>query len=105
MKLFSNNPNQLSSFSYIDVELVDPSRKMHIFSGIALPAFRIDDGSIHRTTCEVDLGIALPDAQQMAAQVGLSSIINDESSLFAVDNARVEIQGGTGGTRPYMGLT
>jgi hypothetical protein len=45
----------------------------------------------------VDLGIALPDAQQTVAQVGLASIINDESSfLFAVDNARVEIEAGTG---------
>ena len=98
MKLFSNNPDHVSSFSYIDVELVDPSRKMYIFSGIAIPAFEIDDdGSIHRATCEVDLGIALPDAQQAVAQVGLASIVNDESSfVFAVDNARVEIQGGTG---------
>lgn len=98
MKLFSNDPSQVSSFSYIGVELVDPSRMMHILSGIAIPAFHTDDaGSTHRTTCEIDLGIALPDAQQAVAQVGLGSIINDESSfLFAVDNARVEIEGGTG---------
>ena len=98
MKLFSNNSDQVSSFSRIEVELVDPSRKMHIFSGIAIPAFRIDDDSaIHSTTCEVDLGIALPDAQQAVAQVGLASIVNNDSSfVFAVDNARVEIQGGTG---------
>ena len=98
MKLFSSNPDQVSSFSYIEVDLVDPSRKMHIFSGIAIPAFRIDDdGSIHTATCEVDSGIALPDAQQGVAQVGLASIVNNESPyVFAVDNARVEIQGGTG---------
>ena len=98
MQLSANDPGQVASFSYIDVELVDPSRRMHIFSGIAIPAFRIDDdGSIHTTTCEVDLGIALPDAQQAVAQVGLASIVNDDSSfLFAVDNARIEIQGATG---------
>jgi hypothetical protein len=98
MKLYSNDVNQVSSFSYLVVELVDPSRKMHILSGIAIPAFDVDDdGTTHYATCEVDLGIALPDAQQAVAQVGLGSIVNDKSSfLFAVDNARVEIAGGTG---------
>ena len=98
MKLFSNRADQVSSFSHLETELIDPTRKMHIFSGIAIPNFDIDDdGSIHRTSCEVDLGIAIPDIQQSAAQVGLASIVNDESAfVFAVDNARIEPQHDTG---------
>jgi hypothetical protein len=96
--LSAANPNQVSSFQHLEVDTVDPTRKLHIFSGIAIAAFHIDDNdSIHRTPVVVDLNIALPDLQQAAAQVGLASISNEESEfVFAVDNARVDAAGSTG---------
>ena len=98
INLSSADANQVASFQTLEVELVDPSRKMFIFSGIAIPSFNSSEGSSNDTIdCHVDLGIALPGAQQAVAQVGLASIINDDSQfLFAVDNAIVEIQKTTG---------
>jgi hypothetical protein len=88
----------VSSFQHLEVSLVDPTRKLHIFSGIAIPGFNIDDNdNIHRVPVAVDLGVALPDLQQATAQVGLASISNDESEfVFATDSARVEASGTTG---------
>jgi hypothetical protein len=96
--LSAANPNQVSSFQHLEVDTVDPTRKLHIFSGIAIPAFHIDDNdSIHRIPVVIDLNMALPDLQQAAAQVGLASISNEESEfVFAVDNARVDAAGATG---------
>jgi len=88
----------VSSFQHLEVDLIDPTRKLHIFSGIAVPGFHIDDNdNIHRIPVVVDLGMALPDLQQATAQVGLASISNDESEfVFATDSARVEASGTTG---------
>src|SRR5215471_8393067 len=96
--LSSANPNEVSSFQHLEVNLIDATRKLHIFSGIAIPSFNIDDNdNIHRDSVVVDLGIALPDLQQAAAQVGLASISNAESEfVFATDNARVDASGATG---------
>jgi len=96
--LSSGDPNQVSSFQHLEVDLIDPTRKLHIFSGIAIPGFHIDDNdNIHRIPVVVDLGMALPDLQQATAQVGLASISNDESEfVFATDSARVEASGTTG---------
>lgn len=98
ISLSSADPNQVASFQTLEVELVDQSRKMFIFSGIAIPSFHSSESSSNDTVdCHVDLGIALPDFQQAVAQVGLASIINDDSQfLFAVDNAIVEFQKPTG---------
>jgi len=96
--LSSRNANEVSSFQHLQVDLIDPTRRLHIFSGIAIPTFEIDDNdNIHRIPVVVDLGMALPDLQQSTAQVGLASISNDESEfVFATDSARVEAGGTTG---------
>jgi len=92
------NKNQVSSFQRLEVDLIDPTRKLYIFSGIAIPSFEIDDNdNIHRITVNVDLGLSLVDFQQGVAQVGLASIANAESEfVLAIDDARVDAISGTG---------
>jgi hypothetical protein len=42
-RLDVHNPNQVSSWKEIDVVLADPTRRMRIISGIAIPEFQVDD--------------------------------------------------------------
>ncbi|MDQ1638371.1 MAG: hypothetical protein QOF62_1710 [Pyrinomonadaceae bacterium] len=86
------NSDQVKSWQYIETTLIDPNRRLHIMSGIAIPAWEInDDSKIYRDLCEVRLGVTLPDFIQATCQVGLASVSNGESSfLFALDEAWVE---------------
>ena len=83
---------QIVSWKEIDTTLIDPNRRLHIMSGIAVPEFYVnDDDKIYRDLCTIDLGVTLPGFIQATCEVGLASIGNNESSfLFALDDAWVE---------------
>jgi hypothetical protein len=38
-----HHPDDVVSYRHIEAVLVDPQRKMHILSGIAVPAFEVND--------------------------------------------------------------
>jgi hypothetical protein len=90
--LFRTNPDQVKSWQHIETTLIDPNRRLHIMSGIAVPGWEInDDDKIYRDLWEVHLGVTLPDFIQATCQVGLASVSNGESSfLFALDESWVE---------------
>ena len=91
MRLDRVNKDQVKSWQYIETTLVDPNRRLHIMSGIAVPGWEInDDDKIYRELCEVYLGVTLPDFIQATCEVGLASVGNGESSfLFALDESWV----------------
>lgn len=87
------NPLQVSSWKEIDVVLAEPTRRMRIISGIAIPEFQVDDpGTPNGDECIVHTGAILPDFIHATCQVGLASITNDESAYtFAIDDAWVDV--------------
>jgi hypothetical protein len=93
-----HDPLQVSSWKEIDVVLADPTRRMRIISGIAIPEIQVDDDDTpNRDECIVHTGAILPDFIQATCQVGLASITNDESSYtFAIDDAWVDVDPANG---------
>jgi hypothetical protein len=92
------NKDHVTSWQHIETPLVDPSQRMHIMSGIAVPRWEVnDDDKIYRDLCIVSLGVTIPDFIQAACQVGLASVSNGESSfLFALDDSWAEPDQDTG---------
>ena len=106
-RLDVHNPNQVSSWKEIDVLLADPTRRMRIISGIAIPEFQVDDDDdASHDECIVHLGAILPDFIQATCQVGLASITNDESAYtFALDDAWVDLDPSNGEVLLHVNLT
>src|SRR4051794_12246240 len=101
-----HHPGDVVSYRHIEAVLVDAHRKMHIISGIAVPAFEVnDDEQIYRGLCTVRLGVTMLNLEQATCQVGLAVVWNDESSfLFAIDDSWVDLDGETGELRLFAKL-
>lgn len=91
--LHSGDTQQVSSASSFEVLVGEPSRQLLVMSGIAIPAFWTNhDEEVNRTEIVVHLGVFVARLEHATAHVGLASIANDETNfLFALDNARVEL--------------
>jgi hypothetical protein len=83
--------NDVDSPGFLDVRLDGSATHYLIFTGIAKPAFAIDDDNINREEVSIDLGVDVTDVLGYTATVGLASIQNDDSSfVFATDSVRLE---------------
>ena len=93
--LHTSDPRQVSSPSVFEVLVGEPARQLVILSGIAIPEFWTNhDEEVNRTEIVVHLGVFVAGLDRATAHVGLASIANDETNfLFALDNARVDVDG------------
>jgi hypothetical protein len=84
-----NDPNQVASPSYLEIDIGEPDKKALVFSGIAIPNWHIDDDSNnHHETAIVNLRYKVLAVDQATISVGLASIFNDDSTfLYATDEA------------------
>jgi hypothetical protein len=98
IELDARDPNRVKSFRHIVAELSDPTKRLHVMSGIAVPGWIVnDDDHVYREQCIVNLGLTLPDFEQATSQVGLASVGNDETAfLMALDDNWVEPDPRTG---------
>jgi hypothetical protein len=96
--LHAHDPAHVSSPSSFEVEIGDPARQLVIFSGIAMPGFRVNhDEEPSGTEVLVKLGMVVAGVDRATAHVGLASIQNDETAfLFAADAVSVHAEEGTG---------
>ena len=93
-----NDPG-IRSWQHIKVDLIDPTRRLHIMSGIAVPGFEVNDqDQTYRGDCEVYLEVTLNKFVQAVCEVGLASISNGESAFtYALEDAWVEPRWARGG--------
>lgn len=100
IELKRTNLTEVISWDYFHVDLIDPRRQLHIMSGIAVPAFEVDDDSQDYTgDCKLNLEVTLPDFQEAVCQVGLASIHKGAESEFKFElgAAKVEPDDSLGG--------
>lgn len=92
------DPQQVSSPTSFDVLIGEPAQRLLICSGIAIPEFWTNhDEEVNRTEIVVKLGVYVSSLDRAVAEVGLASIANDETSfIFALDEATVEVEPGSG---------
>lgn len=100
-----NHPGDVTSYQHLESVLVDPHRRMHIVSGIAVPAFVTnDDEKIYRGVCTVHLGVSMVNLEQATCQVGLAVVWNGKSAfVFAIDDSWVDLDE-AGGLRLFAAL-
>jgi hypothetical protein len=98
--------DQVTSWKEMDVELVDPTRRMHIISGIACPEFYVnDDDSSYAEECVVSLNMQAPDFIQATCQVGLASVSNDDTAFrFALNDSWVEADQNSGELKLHVNI-
>jgi hypothetical protein len=89
-----NDPTQVDGGKrVIEASLGEPDRKLVIFSGIAIPNFRVnDDGRDYAESVRVNLRRTVLAIEQATVTVGLASIGNNDTMFhFTADNASLDI--------------
>jgi hypothetical protein len=95
--LDARNPAQVDSATVIDADLGVGGRRLIVASGIAVYGWTIDTDETARGEVRVNLGIFARELEQASPYVGLASIGADESAyVFAIDQARVDLDPATG---------
>ncbi len=93
ISLDANNKDHVDNPRVIEADLGQPNRKMIIFSGIAMPAWIVnDDDHVYHEDVTVNLRRTVLAVDQATVAVGLASFGNDDTTfLIATDTARVDI--------------
>jgi hypothetical protein len=92
------DPKQVASASQFEALVGEPAQRLLIMSGIAIPEFWTNhDEEESRQEVIVRLGVFVAILDRAVVEVGLASVENDETTFrFAVDEARVELEPGSG---------
>jgi hypothetical protein len=93
ISLDANNPNHVDNPRVIEADLGQPNRKMMIFSGIAMPAWIVnDDDHTYHEDCTVNLRRTVLAVDQGTVAVGPASFGNDETTfLIATDTGHIDV--------------
>jgi hypothetical protein len=85
-------PDHVAGHAVLDADLGVGGRHLLVISGIALPAWEIDDEHVHREECRLRLRVPAGAMEQATVHTGLASISNDDSEyVFATDQSRLEV--------------
>lgn len=92
------DPGQVASATQFEVLVGEPSQRLLIMSGIAIPEFRTNhDEEISQQEIVVRLGVHVAQLDKAVTNVALASIENDETNFaFAVNTGVLELEAGSG---------
>lgn len=103
--LNATNPAEVASATMIEADLGVGNRRLLVISGLAILDWKIDTDEVTGRETRVNLGVYARNLESASPFVGLSYIANDETGfVFAVDQARVELDPGTGELWLYLHL-